>query len=125
IEKLDGKVCFQSINTSLNEKTAILVGILLEKFCRMLSRLLSVFVRILPKSINVGRGEIIVKDKMETYWVQLVDKASTASDLSDLTRSRLRGCIGKYGLRYKVEGGVLTEHRYNRKNLAPSLESEA
>ena len=66
-----------------------------------------------------------MKDKMETYWVQLVDKASTASDLSDLTRSRLRGCIGKYGLRYKVEGGVLTEHRYNRKGLTPSLESEA
>ena len=55
------------------------------------------------------------------YWVQLVDKASTASDLSDLTRLRLRGCIGKYGLRYKVEGGVFIEHRYNRKNLAPSL----
>ena len=90
----------------------------------MLSRPLSVFARILGKSINVGRG-IIVKDKMETYWVQLVDKASTASDLSDLTRSRLRGCIGKYGLRYKVQDGVLAVHRYNRKGLTPSLESEA
>lgn len=66
-----------------------------------------------------------MKDKMETYWVQLVDKASTASDLSDLTRSRLRGCIGKYGLRYKVERGVLSEHRYNRKNLVDSMEGEA
>ncbi|WP_043991480.1 hypothetical protein [Vibrio sp. AND4] len=54
---------------------------------------------------------------METYWVQIVDKARTASDLSDLTRSRQRGCIGKYGLRYKVERGVLAEHRYNRKKV--------
>ncbi|MGI9949125.1 hypothetical protein [Vibrio hyugaensis] len=66
-----------------------------------------------------------MKDKMETYWVQLVDKASSASDLSDLTRSRLRGCIGKYGLRYKVEGGVLSEHRYNRKNLVNNIDGEA
>ncbi|AIV05654.1 MULTISPECIES: hypothetical protein [Vibrio] len=61
---------------------------------------------------------------MERYWIQLVDKAGTASDLSDLTRLRLRGCIGKYGLRYKVEGGVLAEHRYDRKRLSLNLESE-